>query len=479
MTTTLTQFISILLARWKSAVAVFLGIVILVIGVSYLLPRKYTATAALVVDMRSTDPIAGLGMLNGMPLGYIATQADIIQSDRVALRVVKDLKLTDDPAMRDLWMEDTKGGGAFDYWVAHFLQLKLDVKPSRESSVINVSYTSPDPKLSANLANAFVQAYLNTTLDLRVDPAKEYSTFFDSRGKELRDALEKAQTKLTTYQRQNGIIGNDERYDVESARLNELSSQLVIQQALSADSNSRQMQAKSSANQLAEVINNPVVSGLRADVSRQEAKLRELDSRYGEAHPQVLELKANIAEMRARLQQETARVSSSLGVSNTINQSREGDVRSALESQRSKVIKLKQLRDEASLLQRDVDAAQRAYDAVTSRLTQTSLESQTKQTNTALLNAATEPTRHSFPNMTLNAILAIFVGAMFGVGTALVREVRDRRLRNVQDVIQVLGIPVLGNFPGPMRGPLLGKPHFVLPKQVLARRAAPQLEGRT
>jgi succinoglycan biosynthesis transport protein ExoP len=222
-----------------------------------------------------------------------------------------------------------------------------------------------------------------------------------------------------------------------------------------------------------------VVSGLRADVSRQEAKLRELDSRYGEAHPQVLELKANIAEMRARLQQETARVSSSLGVSNTINQSREGDVRSALESQRSKVIKLKQLRDEASLLQRDVDAAQRAYDAVTSRLTQTSLESQTKQTNTALLNAATEPTRHSFPNMTLNAILAIFVGAMFGVGTALVREVRDRRLRNVQDVIQVLGIPVLGNFPGPMRGPLLGKPHFVLPKQVLARRAAPQLEGRT
>jgi uncharacterized protein involved in exopolysaccharide biosynthesis len=183
--------------------------------------------------------------------------------------------------------------------------------------------------------------------------------------------------------------------------------------------------------------------------------------------------------MRSRLDQETRRVSSSLGVSNTINQAREGDIRSALEAQRSKVVKLKQLRDESSLLERDVEAAQRAFDAVATRLTQSSLESQTKQTNIALLNAATEPTRHSSPNMTLNALLAIFVGLMFAVATALVREMRDRRLRSVQDVLQVLGIPVLGTVPGPMRGRLLGAPRFVLPKHVLAPGVAPQLEGRT
>jgi succinoglycan biosynthesis transport protein ExoP len=58
---------------------------------------------------------------------------------------------------------------------------------------------------------------------------------------------------------------------------------------------------------------------------------------------------------------------------------------------------------------------------------------------------------------------------MFAVAFALLRELRDRRLRSVQDVAQVLGIPVLGNLPGPIRRPLLGKRRFVLPGQVMSR----------
>jgi capsular polysaccharide biosynthesis protein len=132
-------------------------------------------------------------------------------------------------------------------------------------------------------------------------------------------------------------------------------------------------------------------------------------------------------------------------------------------------MQIKQQRDEATVLQRDVEGAQRAYDAVSSRLTQSSLESQTKQTNTALLNAASEPTRHSSPNIALNSLLAVFVGAMFAVAFALLRELQDRRLRSVQDGVQVLGIPVIGHLPGPLRRPLLGKRRFVLPAQVVAR----------
>lgn len=474
------QLLAILRARWLAAVVVFAFIVVSVVAVSLLLPRKYTATAAVLIDMKSTDPIAGLASVNGMPLGYVATQADIIQSPRVAQRVVRDLKLTQSPALRAQWVSATDGAGSFDVWLAEALQNKLDVKPSRESSVISVSFTSPDPKFSAALANAFVQAYLDTTLDLRVDPAKQYSSFFDSRSKELRESLENAQAKLSSYQKEHGIIGSDERYDVETTRLNELSSQLVAQQAVSAESNSRQEQARKSASQLGDVINNPMVSGLRADLSRQEAKLQELSVRLGDAHPQVIEARANIDELRARLETETRRVSSSIGINNTINQSREVEVRASLSSQRARVMQIKQQRDEAMVLQRDVEGAQRAYDAVASRLTQSSLESQTKQTNTAMLNAASEPTRPSSPNLVLNSLLAVFVGLMFAVAFALLRELRDRRLRSVQDVMQVLGIPVIGHLPAPMRRPLLGKQRFVLPAQVMSRlpRAAQAAEAK-
>lgn len=463
------QLIAILKARWRAATAVFLFIVGGVVGVSLLLPKKYTATAAVLIDMKSSDPIAQIGSVNGMPLGYVATQADIIQSPRVAQRVVRDLKLTDNPHLRSQWMEDTNGQGSFEVWIADALETKLDVKPSRESSVISVSFTSPEPKFSAALANAFVQAYLDTTLDLRVDPAKQYSNFFDSRSKELREAVEKAQAKLSAYQKEHGITADDERYDVENARLSELSSQLVAVQALSAESASRHEQARKAGSQLSDVINNPLVSGLRADLSRQEAKLQEMSKRYGDAYPQVAELRANIDELRSRLDTESRRVSGSVTINNTINQSRESELRTALAAQRVRVMQVKQQRDQATVLQRDVEGAQRAYDAVSSRLTQSSLESQTKQTNTALLNAASEPTRHSSPNIALNGLLSVFVGAMFAVAFALLRELQDRRLRSVQDGVQVLGIPVIGHLPGPLRRPLLGRRRFVLPAQVVAR----------
>jgi chain length determinant protein EpsF len=465
----LSQFTAILRARWVTAVAVFMTVLAVVVGVTLIMPAKYTATAAVLVDMRSSDPIGGQANANGLPMTYVSTQADIIMSPRVAQRVVRDLKLTNSPALREQWMDATDGVGSFEVWLAEALQSRLDVKPSSQSSVINVSFTSPDSKFSAALANAFVQAYLDTTLDLRVDPAKQYSTFFDSRQKELRDALEKAQAKLSVYQREHGIIATDERYDVETARLNELSSQLVAVQAISAESSSREAQARKSATQLGDVINNPVVQGLRADLTRMEAKLKEMSVRMGDAHPSVVETRANIAELRARLNQESQRVSGSVVVDNTINQSREAEIRNALAAQRARVSQMKQQRDEAMVLQRDVESAQRAYDAVAARLTQSSLESQTKLTNTALLAAAHESIRPSSPNLTLNSLLGVFVGLMFAVAFALLRELRDRRLRSVQDAIQVLGLPVLGHLPGPMRKPLLGRQRLVLPQQVMAR----------
>lgn len=462
------QFIAILRARWLTAVAVFLLVVAAVVGASLMLPPKYRATAAVLVDMRSSDPIAGSPNGNGLPMSYVSTQADIIMSPRVAQRVVRDLKLTESPQLRQQWMDSADGMGSFEVWIAEALQADLDVKPSRDSSVIHVSFTSRDAKFSAALANAFVQAYLDTTLDLRVDPAKQYSNFFDSRQKELRDALEKAQARLSNYQKEHGIIANDERYDVETARLNELSSQLVAVQALSAESSSREAAARQSSN-LGDVINNPVVQGLRSDLSRAEARFKELSVRLGDAHPQVVEARANINELRARIGEESRRVTGSVVVDNSINRSREGEIRAALASQRARVAQMKQQRDEAMVLQRDVESAQRAYDAVAARLTQSSLESQTKLTNTALLAAAHEPIRPAAPNLALNSLLGVFVGLMFAIAFALLREMRDRRLRSVGDVVQVLGLPVIGHLPGPMKKPLLGRERLVLPQQVMAK----------
>lgn len=443
------QFLSILRARWLAMLVVVLLAVGGALGLSLWLPKQYTATASVVVDFKP-DPVSAV-VFGGMASpAFIATQVDIIRSERVALRVVRNLKLTENPAVQAQWRASTQGQGSVEQWLIGQFQRQVDVVPARESSVISLSYRAPDPRFAAALANAFVQAYIDTALELRVDPARQYASFFDSRAKEARDVVEKAQAKLSAFQRENGIVATDERLDIENARLNELSSQLTALQAVSAESSSRQAAAQGQqSDRLQEVLNNPVIAQIKADMSRGEARLQELTTRLGDNHPQVVETRASLAEMRSRLELETRKLTGSVSVSNSINRQREGEIRASLDAQRSKVLKMKATRDEGLILQREAENAQRAFDAITSRLTQTNLESQSTQANVNLLSQAVPPVDPSSPRVVLNLLIGLFGGLLLAVVTALLLELRDRRVRTTQDLTAMLDLPVIGVMPRP------------------------------
>lgn len=283
---TFQQFLLILRARWLVILLTFMVVVGTAVGVSLVMPKKYAASAAVLVDVKTPDPILGALMPGMMTPGYMATQIDIIQSDRVARRVVQMLKIDQNASARQQWQEETAGRGSIEAYFADLLSKQLDVKPSRESNVINITYKSGEPQFAAVIANAFAQAYIDTNVELRVDPAKQYAGWFDQRTKGLRDQLEAAQTRLSQFQRENGIINADERLDVENARLQELSSQLVAMQALRAETSSRQAQAGNTET-LPEVLQSGLVQSLKADVARQEARLKDLSSQYGPNHPQA------------------------------------------------------------------------------------------------------------------------------------------------------------------------------------------------
>lgn len=443
------QFLSILRARWWVLVLVLGLTLATTIVVSLLLPKQYTATASVVVDFKP-DPITA-AVFGGMPSpAVMATQVDILTSERVALRVVQANRLSENAQIRAQWQDETGGEGTVEQWLITLFQKSLDVQPSRESSVIRVGYKAPDPRFAAGMANAFVQAYIDTALALRVNPALKYSGFFDQQVKDAREALEKAQSKVSDFQRAKGIIATDERLDVENARLNELSSQLVALQAVAAESRSRQTQASAGAGErMTEVLSNPVINQLKADISRAEAQLKLLGARLGDAHPQVVEAKASLGELRNRLDLETKRVTGGVGVTSTINNQREAQLRAALDAQRSQVLRMKGVRDEGQVLQRELESAQRTYDAVQTRLAQSSLESQTTQSNVNVLTQAVAPLQPSSPNLPLNVALAVFLGGLLAVGTALLLELMDRRVRSVDDVIAALDLPVIGVLPQP------------------------------
>ena len=439
----LQQFLLILRARYKLVLLVLLGTVTATLGVSLVLPKQYTATTSVVIDVKSPDPVIGM-MLPGMAApGYMATQIDIIQSDRVAQKVVKLLKLDANPTVRQQWMEATKGKGKLEVWLADVLQTKLDVKPARESNVISISYKAVDPGFAAAVANAFTQAYIETNVELKVEPARQYAKWFGEQGKSLRDNLEKAQAKLSAYQQEHGIVAIDERLDNETAKLNELSTQLTVVQGQTSDAQSKQRSGAAS-DTLPEVVQNPTIGALKVELARQEAKLQELAGNLGRNHPQYQRAESEIATLKRKLEVETRHITSGFSTSRAVGRDKEAELKAAIEAQKKKLLELKHHRDEVAVLMRDVDAAHKAYEAVSQRFNQTSLESQSTQTNVSVLTPAAEPTEPSFPKPLLNTLVSVFVGTLLGVGAALVLEMFDQRIRSVDDLGGMLQLPILG-----------------------------------
>lgn len=443
---TIQQLFLILRAHLRLIGGVLAGVVVVTMLASLVLPRKYTAQTAVVVDVRGTDPIQGAAMQGAVIPGYLATQVDIIASERVARRVVALLKLDRNVDLQARWQGDTGGSGSFDDWLVRMLAAGLTVKPSRESSVLAIGYTGADPAFAAMVANAFAQAYIDTSLELKVEPARQYSQWFNDRNKGLRDDLEAAQRKLSDYQQANGVILSDDRLDVESARLAELSSQLVNVQAQRADSRSRQSQS-GSADTMPEVLQNGLIQNLKADIARLEAQRGQTLGRLGPNHPEIARIDAELGSLRQRVAGEIARVASSLGTAARISNAREAEVAAAVAAQKQKVLELKAHHDRISVLRRDVESAQRAYDLVAQRLAETSLESQTRLTNVVVLSPAVEPASPSSPKLALNAVLAVVLGTLLGIGAALVKELRNPRVRAAGELAQLLGVPVIAVLP--------------------------------
>ena len=196
-----------------------------------------------------------------------------------------------------------------------------------------------------------------------------------------------------------------------------------------------------------EVVQNALIMNLKGQIAVLEGKLQDLAGNVGRNHPQYQRQEAEIASLKQKLEVETRQIISGFSTSSAVGKDKESELRSAIDAQKHKLLQLKRERDELAVLMRDVDAAQKAYELVTQRFNQTSLESQSTQTNVSVLTPATEPIEPSFPKLLLNIAISIFLGTLLGVGAAFILEMLDQRVRSAEDLSAMLGLSVLGVIP--------------------------------
>jgi chain length determinant protein EpsF len=446
---TFDQLIRILLARRRFIVLTFLGTVGIAVLASLLLPKQYTASVDVLIDVKSPEPTTGtLGPLGTAPT-YLSTQMAIIASRRVAMEASKRLRLDQDPTMQQLWKQSQWFGEAGDFreWLIQRLTKRITIKPYKQSDVLTVSYKEGDPDTAAKITNALAQAYIDTNTELAAQPALQNSKWFKEHAQALKEELEQAQAHLSAFRQSTGIVSVDRtRLDYETAKLNDISAQLTQNQSENAQAQSRSSPG-AGADVLPEVMQNSLAQTLRAGVAEREAKLEQLGRRLGRNHPEYQQLQTELDALKEQLDAQDARVAASISMANRVGETKGGYLGQALAAQKRRVLELNGLQDRAELLERDVDVARKAYDAVAQRFVQASLASQSSLTNVAILTPAWSPPAPSFPKLKINLAIALFLGALFGVGGALAREALDHKVRASPDITAHVGIALLGEFP--------------------------------
>jgi len=258
-------FLAIVKARFMLIVLTLL----ITVGAAGLLtilsPKKYQAATFLLFNFKEDNPFDTTILPAQLASSYLQTQLDVIRSQNVALKVVDALEMADKPG----WIQAYKQAGIkatpIRDWIASQLLTNLLVEPLPNSShVVSVSYEALTAAESARVANAFAQAFISASLELRLEPARRNAVWFDEQLKVLKKRVEDAHARMTEFQVGKGIVAMDEKLAAENERLDDISKKLIDAQLETEDVKSRQLGA-----------NHP---DYIAAVKRQEAMTQSLEA---------------------------------------------------------------------------------------------------------------------------------------------------------------------------------------------------------
>ena len=303
---------------------------------------------------------------------FLQTQVDLLMQPTASStpRSARDLKLAQRPGVREAWEKDTGGIGSIDEWIAEGLRLKLDIDTSVSNLVLVQLTPSDDPKFAAEVANGFAKAYIDTTLALRTEPTARPRSGSTSSSRRCAPRSSRRRASSPPTRSPKGILADDARLDVESTRLAELSTQLLVAQNATYDAQPPQagdQVAGTAATRRGDARGaaNPQVAALKVDLGRVEARLEQESSMLGPNHPQYQRRPAEVAGPARELKLEIEAWWPAWATRSSRTASARRELQAALDgAEPAPAGACKDCRIEHGGVSRDVESAQRAYDTV-------------------------------------------------------------------------------------------------------------------
>jgi polysaccharide biosynthesis transport protein len=399
----------------------------------------------------------------------LETEVKILQSDLLALQVVRELNLDRrpdfggksmasnssdlapdplqvDPARASAMIGGFKGG------------LRVDLSPN--SRIIEVHYRSPDRELAAQIVNTLMQTYVENNFKARFESTMQASDWLQKQLVDMQIKVETSQEKLVRYQKEHEILGTDEKSNIITSKLEELNKELTSAESerMNKEAFFRMVESGNADAIAASAggLDNGAGSGqsssglldsLRTKQADLNLQAAELNTQFGPQYPKLAQINSQLKEIDAQMQREMKKIVNKVRGEYMTALQRESMLRDAMEKQKQEANQLNESAIEYNLLKRDAETYRTLYEGLLQKLKEAGVSAGLRSNNFRIIDAARAPMGPIEPNIPRNLLFGFVLGAATGVGLAFLLEGLDNTIRTTDQAQMISGLAPLGMIP--------------------------------
>ncbi len=428
----LAQFLRILIARRWIIFTTLITCVVVALGVASTLPERYPARARVLLDIVKPDPVTGEMIGPGAARGYVSTQIELIQDYRIAGDVVDKLGWAQNPGLIAAWQADTGGSIDFRRWGAQRIISGTEVNLIAGSNILEISYQSPDPELSKQVVTLLRESYIDNSLKFKTDTAGRTADWYREQSDKAQESLAQAEAVKTKFERENNIVVGPSG---ESEQSKLISLQTALMQARGGATQQEAMQGSS--------VTTGVVDQLKVQLATLNDQIEQAGEKLGLEHPTYKAMISRRNLLNREISRETSVQNSNRAAIGSAGQRTVAALERDYETQRVKVMGMKDKFDQLAQLQRDVELRRAQYEKAAARTADLKLASNVSESGLVILGDAIGTSVPSFPNWPQVWGLSIAFGLGLGLVLAVFTEMLKRRIRGTDDLGFASKSPVL------------------------------------
>jgi len=382
-------------------------------------------------------------------------QLKILQSDTLALRTIEALRLDQNEAFfKDIRLESgsiplqpLQLGPAKEARLLKLFRSGLSVTRVAHSPVLQIQFSSTNPRLSSEIVNTLVNNYIEDNFKTKYNSMQQASKWLSKQLLDLQLKVDAAQKKLVEYEKQKGILGIDEKQNIITEKLDQLNRELTTAQADRIQKEATFQRALSIEDP--ELV--PTDSQVMQRLKEQDAELRtqyaQANTLFGPSYPKVEELRNELEQTHEAIRHEMESIAGKARSEYLIAVNREEMLKKALEVQKQQANQLNESAIEYETLKHDADTSRQLYEAMMTRMKEAGVSAGLQSGNIRVVDPAREPASPAWPKIPLNIAVALLFGGIGGIGLALVVDRLDDTICTLEQAQDVSTLPALATIP--------------------------------